>query len=53
MPDRNSPPKHKTPNYRLVTHTYETMPVFPMGRPRKYSVSTWEPVPLRANRKDI
>jgi hypothetical protein len=44
-------PKHKTPNYRLVTHEIRFLTM--LGHERHYTVSTWEPVPLRADRKDL
>lgn len=46
---KSTPPKHKTPNYKLVTIEYRTMG----ESPRKYCVSNWEPIPLRATRKDL
>ena len=45
-------PKHKTPNYRLVTHTVKTWPLFGT-KPLIYRVAIWEPMPLRGTRKDL
>ncbi len=39
---KNTPPKHKTPNYRIKTY------LFKGGRVH----SQWEAMPLRASRKD-
>lgn len=51
--NKNTPAKHKTPNYRLRE----------IGRPTRWdrkrngwvneSVAVWEPMPLRAGRKDL
>ncbi len=43
-------PKHRTPNYRLVTYTDTARPWLPK---RLRTFSTWEPMPLRADRKDL
>jgi hypothetical protein len=52
MPNRNTPPKHMTQNYKLVTRSRRDW------EPRKngwvtFSWSKWEPIPLRVDRKDI
>lgn len=44
-------PKHLTPNFRLVAHTYSTTDLF--GRAKLITHHTWDPVPLRSNRKDL
>lgn len=49
--NKTTPAKHKTPNYRLKTYTYEAKSL--LGGMRTYSFSKWEPVPLRATRKDL
>jgi hypothetical protein len=45
----STPPKHKTPNYRLVN--YASVDLATMKVIKGYAV--WEPMPLRANRKDL
>lgn len=47
----NTPPKHQTPNYRLVTHTRNITDAF--GRKRLVSWCSWDAMPLRAGRKDV
>jgi len=47
----HTPPKHKTPNYKLVRHARTFLGVF--GRPRLAMTWTWEAQPLRATRKDL
>ena len=41
--------KHKTQNYKLVTRRVTSIGAYPTTR----AVSIWEPVPLRASRKDL
>lgn len=48
--DKMTPPKHKTPNYRLKV--VETVPLRPGQKPEIIS-ARWTPVPLRASRKDL
>lgn len=52
--NRTTPPKHKTPNYKLVTLKAPDLPPPTEG----FSIVVWVyphwyPVPLRADRKDI
>lgn len=52
MPNKNTPAKHKTPNYRLVSHDFVVTDIW--GRKHRVVTSgTWEPMPLRADRKDL
>jgi hypothetical protein len=51
MPNKSSPPKHETPNYRQVRHEHPYIGVF--GQERVQVTYTWEPMPLRADRKDV
>lgn len=46
-----TPPKHKTPNWKLVRHTRETEDF--IGRPRTIIWWRWEAQSLRADRKDL
>ncbi len=48
--DKNTPVKHKTPNYKLVTHVAPE-PAWISKARRTYS--QWEAMPLRAGRKDL
>lgn len=48
MPNKNTPPKHKTPNYKLIS--------FRVRRPPNPFItlrSDWVAQPLRSNRKDL
>lgn len=47
----STPPKHKTPNYKLVSHSHTYTGVF--GQPRTRIISTWDVQPLRPSRKDL
>lgn len=49
MNNRNE--KHFTPNYRQVRHTSNYVGTFGQIRTREWW--TWEPMPLRADRKDL
>ena len=49
--NQSTHPKHRTPNYRLVTHINEWPDRF--GRWHKSVYSVWQPVSLRATRKDL
>ncbi len=52
---RDTPPKHKTPNYKLVEREY-SFNNSPFQSPPirlTHRVFTWEPAPLRADRKDL
>jgi hypothetical protein len=52
--NKNTPPKHKTQNYKLVTYTTRHFNAFGQGGLTTVShTSRWEPVPLRSNRKDL
>lgn len=41
-----TPPKHKTPNYKLVSHRSN-------DGGQSVVTASWEPVPLRQDRKDL
>lgn len=45
----STPPKHRTPNYRLVN--YASVDRATMSVIKSWVV--WEPMPLRADRKDL
>lgn len=47
-----TPPKHKTPNYRLVRHR-KVVQHFLTDRPQVVQWDAWEKQPLRATRKDL
>ena len=48
--NKTTPPKHRTPNWKLVRKSYETTDWF--GRPKTILFWQWEAQPLRADRKD-
>ena len=48
---KTTPPKHKTPNWKLVRHSHEAYDR--RGLPVDHFTWTWQPIPLRADRKDL
>lgn len=50
--NKNTPPKHKTPNYRLVQHK-TVLPAMPLVPSVELTWYDWEPMPLRSDRKDL
>lgn len=49
MPNKNTPPKHKTPNYRLVRIENR---IQTLAHPHRH-MDVWRATPLRSNRKDL
>ncbi len=47
----STPPKHRTPNYKLVRRSYTSKDW--SGRLRTFFLDCWEAQPLRATRKDL
>ena len=45
------PQKHKTPNWRLVRHSFKVADIF--GKVRETFFYRWQPMPLRSTRKDL
>lgn len=51
MPNKTDPAKHRTPNFRLISHRQTYTDVY--GSPRTRVLSRWEAMPLRKGRKDL